>query len=125
MVTRRFKSYHLNKWSIGPPVTTIASGSAWCGHLTVTQEKQVGSNPIGAAKYLNINYIIISTLSRAGYCTGLLIRRIISTMGSSPIEYTKRNNDTYYMLNENKNSIPPLWNTEYNLLNGQMILIIV
>ena len=31
-------------------MTTIASGSAWCGHLTVTQEKQVGSNPIGAAK---------------------------------------------------------------------------
>lgn len=29
------------------------------------------------------------------------------------------------MLSENKNSIPPLWNTEYNLLNGQMILIIV
>ena len=28
----------------------IASGSAWCGHLTVTQEKQVGSNPIGAAR---------------------------------------------------------------------------
>ena len=24
----------------------IGHGSAWCGHLTVTQEKQVGSNPI-------------------------------------------------------------------------------
>lgn len=26
------------------------SGAAGCGYLTVTQEKQVGSNPIGTAK---------------------------------------------------------------------------
>lgn len=28
----------------------MVSGAAGCGHLTVTQEKQVGSNPIGTAK---------------------------------------------------------------------------
>jgi hypothetical protein len=34
----------------------MVSGAAGCGYLTVTQEKQVGSNPTGTAK---INVIFI------------------------------------------------------------------
>lgn len=48
---RRFESYSSYK-------NYLVHGSAWRGHLTVTQEKQVGSNPICTAKYkiyLNIN----------------------------------------------------------------------
>ena len=34
-----------------------ALGLLWCGHLTVTQEKQVGSNPIGPAIFINLEKV--------------------------------------------------------------------
>ena len=36
----------------------MASGSAWSGRRTVTAFNQVGSNPIGAAKLLEIEILV-------------------------------------------------------------------
>ena len=36
----------------------LASGSAWSGRRTVTAFNQVGSNPIGAAKLLEIEILV-------------------------------------------------------------------
>ena len=36
----------------------LASGSAWSGRRTVTAFNQVGSNPIGAAKLLEVEILV-------------------------------------------------------------------
>lgn len=39
-------------------ILILASGSAWSGRRTVTAFNQVGSNPIGAAKLLEIEILV-------------------------------------------------------------------
>ena len=59
--------YHPDKMGVGSSslsVTTIASGSAWRGHLTVTQEKQTGSNPVGTAFKDALTAIILCDINR-------------------------------------------------------------
>ena len=75
-------------------MTTIASGSAWCGHLTVTQEKQVGSNPIGAAKCSFFEHKLCEKrtfgFSKIDFVTQLVEYHTfnVRVMGSSPIGVT-------------------------------------
>ena len=72
----------------------LGYGSAWCGHLTVTQEKQVGSNPIGAAKYLFFEHKLCEKrtfgFSKIDSVTQLVEYHTfnVRVMGSSPIGVT-------------------------------------